>query len=288
MGRVFSYEAVAAGKVPRPDDFDRARKLFLERVGEESTGGAIDGGFIFGSVCRGTADLRSDFDALIALRDGSPHSYKTARDITQYIADDSGGKILIEPIVYSKSTLATGQHELNQLFGQHLLSGFRLVEGNDPATYITFPDMQVRDVLADYIYQKARKLSNKYVTSDPREVADNGLQRMLELPNSLGRKTLQVLSIAGHLEEAAEASEKTAIFQQSDELFRRYDLHEGFRDLANANDMYTELLREAIDGQVDKQTYDDVLVGLHDKMPAAIEWTRAVGRVILPLFDQHV
>ena len=284
MGRVFSYEAIAAGKVPQPEDFAQASKLFLERIGESVADGTVDGGFVFGSVGRGSANSRSDFDAFISLNSGASRSYEAARDIVQSINNESSGKILVEPIAYPKATLASGQHEIDYLFGRHLLSGFRLVEGNDPAEYLAFPNDQARDVFAGYASVKARKLSALYVTADSYETAGKGLQRMLELPNSLGRKALAALQDAGYLEKAAEASEKPAVFRQSDELFRAHGLHDGFRKLAAANDEYSELLQEAVEGRVDQQTYDAELVRLHGLMPFAIEWIRQVGQTLLPLF----
>lgn len=287
MGRVFSYESIAADKVPQVEDFERASKLFIEQIDSAADGDAIDGGFIFGSVCRGTANIRSDFDALISLKNTDIKTYKIARDLTQDIIRDSNGKIMIEPIVYPKEVLASGRHEMDNFFGEHLISDLRLIRGNDPADYMTFAERPVRDVFADYVYNRARKLSNMYITSDPREVANNGLQRMLELPNSLGRKTLQALRLSGYLDTAAEASDKPAVYEQSIQIFKDHRVYDAFRELSNANNNYTALLHDTIAGRIDRQTYDDELLSLNAKMPVAIEWIRAVGRAILPILDEQ-
>ena len=286
MGRVFTYEAITAGHVPQVDDFQGASELFREELRLGYANGTIDGGFIFGSVSRGTPTIRSDFDAFIALKDANERAYRAAHAIGQSIRQEYGEKILFEPIAYPKQTLASGNHELNQMFGSHLVGGYRVIVGNDPAEYITFPQQPVRNIVSEYVFQKARKLTNSYMKSELQAINDNGLQRMLELPNSIGRKVLQGLHTVGYPEYNGDASDKLTVFEQSELLFAHNGLSEGFYELVSANDDYTDLLQATVDGMVSQKAYDNRVAELKAKMPLSIEWLRQVGKTFLPLLQE--
>ena len=285
MGRVFSYEQATSGNVPSLVDFSCATTSFRERIRSGVEDGVFDGGIIFGSVGRGTPNLRSDFDALIALSDDTDDAYQAAYALSQDITQETNGKVLIEPKIYPKDVLASGEHDINYLFGTHLKSGYRLVDGTDPADYLVFNDASSHDTVADYVYQKVRKLSSRYMACNIEAVADNGLQRMLELPNSLGRKVVQGLVATGSLHSVCDGSDKAGIFELTDDIFYSLGLHDDFAVLTAANNDYTNLLEKTIHGDVSKKAYNDMLIALHGEMPRAIKWSRRVGQAVLPLLE---
>src|SRR5665213_1540234 len=280
MGRIFSYQEVAAGQVPNSEDFELARDTFIEAASECID---IDGSFVYGSVAIGAANRRSDFDSFVALAEDCPRSYSAAKFIVQCVREKTGYNIPILPVVHPRSALEIGHHDLDRFFGQHLSSSYRVVEGNDPAEYISFPDQPARDVLADYLFQKKRRLTNTYTSTDPLDVEEGGLQRMLELPPAVGRKTLQALAETGIIDEAVERSaDKAAVLTASRSLFEQHGLAQGFDVLVSTNKDYDDLLDETLAGDVDKDTYEDMLRNLHSRLPDAIIWIEQIAKILVP------
>ncbi|OGL36433.1 hypothetical protein A3E49_01825 [Candidatus Saccharibacteria bacterium RIFCSPHIGHO2_12_FULL_49_19] len=288
MGRVFSYSAIEAGKVPQPHDFKQAAVLFAELAEGGIRSGAIDGSFIYGSVALGVANYRSDFDALLSLNSQRPSSYSAARVITQQLLLETEHTIPVLPIVQTKNALKDGNHEMDRFFGQHLMGDYRIVQGNDPAGYMEFANHPAGEILSSYLFQKKRRLANSYAIADPLDVNEGGIQRMLELPQAVGRKLLQAVIEADHVLEVPETLQRTAeksmVLGETRKLLRDNGIGEGFEGLVVANDEYDVLLEETIKGGVDEETYHDVIRGFHANLPRAITWIEQVEQSFLPLF----
>lgn len=291
MGRVFSYEEIKSGKIPTPDDFEIAKDVFANMVEIEIDRGNIDGAFIYGSVAIGTQSCRSDFDALVSLTEGSPENYIATRAICSEIKRLTKITVPIEAFAYAKDDLKTGQHTIDRLFGVHLSGGDRIVIGeNDPAVYMTFcgNNPSAKDIFASYLYSKKFRMNSAYLPTDDLDAANGGLQRLLELPNSIGRKALQALAESGKLPPIQISSvDKQLIANQGHDLFTQYGINEGFDDLVAANRDYDKALESAIQGDIDRPKYEDEIRGLHAKIPHAIKWLRQVQVSILPLFDNQ-
>lgn len=283
MGKVFSYEQVRRGKVPSLDDFMPATEAFLKLVQTGTKEEVFDGGFVFGSVARGMPNIRSDFDSLIALNGPSPEGYVAVRSLAHQVAAVTDGRIEVDPKVYPKEALEDGAHEIHQAFGLHLLGEHRLVAGNDPANYLYIHWQHPYDIVDSYVHQKARKLSDAYVSTDPLEVSGNSLQRTLELPNSVGRKLVEVLTNMGEINEVIDGSDKEGTYRLVKDVFYSRDLGEQFDRLTVLNSNYTILLEAAVKGEVTRTLYDDALRAIHAEIPRSVEWLRNVGRAILPV-----
>jgi hypothetical protein len=282
MGRIFTYQEIETGQVPDSATFEIAKEAFMEATGECID---IDGSFIYGSVALGMANRRSDFDSFIALTEDCPRSYGAAKAVVQSVREEAGYNIPILPIVHPRASLEIGHHDLDRFFGQHLSSHQRIVEGNDPAEYITFSPLPAKDVLAGYLFQKKRRLANTFTSTDPLNVGEGGLQRMLELPQAIGRKTLQALVEVNVLGEAVERSaDKAAVLDKSRSLFEHYGLASGFDILVEANKDYDELLDEAMEGSIYRETYEDMIQSLYSRLPDAVIWVEQLAKTVLPLF----
>jgi hypothetical protein len=273
--------------VPGPGDFELASETFTKLIEENNETGTIDGGFIFGSTARGSSNIRSDFDSLISLADASPRSYKAARAIVLSVMEESGYRVPIGPIVYTKQAWTNGHHEVDRLLESHLKGKFRVVAGNDPADYMTFADATAHSSFESFIYYRQRSLTNSFVEADPLDMGKNSLKRLLELSNSMGRKSLEALADVGYISHAPEASEKPAVFRQSYDLFGQHGLDSGFMTLNAANSDYDTLLQDAINGSVDRDTYNEAIVELFNQLPMAIDWVGQVGRTFLPILNQE-
>lgn len=283
MGRVFSYQEIETGQVPNQETFKLAKSLFAGLVEVNIGSGYLDGSFIYGSVAIDTANIRSDFDSFIALRDGKYESYRAAKEIIQCLLSETGHTIPVLPIVQTKEALVTGRHEIDRFFGQHLRSNYRIIQGNDPATYITFREQSAGDILATYLFQKKRRLDNAYTSADPLNVVEGGLQRMLELPSAIGRKALQALTEIGLMPKVVEKSaDKVAVLSKSRQLMEDYGLLDGFDRLVRVNQSYDDLLADTLKGRVDQNSYEDGIKSLHAELPNAINWIEEVELALIP------
>lgn len=284
MGRIFSFEEIAEGRLPTTGAFDDARKVFSELANNGINEGWLDGAFIYGSVALGLANRRSDFDTFLALTDNTPAVYGEAKELINSVQESSNGLIPIVPIVQPRQALEAGRHEMDRFFGQHLSSDFRLVEGNDPAEYISYAPTSASEILSSYLFQKKRRMTNAYTSSSPLDFRDgNGVQRMLELPPAVGRKALQALAEIGYIDKAVDKSaDKAAVLSRTRSLLVSEGVDEGFDELVQLDKTYFDLLTETLEGRVAKDSYEDEIKGLHAQMPIAITWLDTVEQVILP------
>lgn len=287
MGRIFSYEEIRSGKVPTPDDFEMAKDVFCGIVQAEVEVGHFDGGFIHGSVAAGSNNLRSDFDSLVALTDDNSINYQAARSLSQMIRQLTNDSIPIDVIPRTKLVLLEGRHDIDRFFGQHLSCEDRIVCGNDPSEYISYQKISAKDILAGYLFHKKRRMAEAYTSVDPLDIGRGGIQRMLELPNAVGRKTLQALAEVQGLsnEQLGRSANKESLSQLGHDLFEKYEIAEGFDSLVSANSYYNEILAETLAGEIEKSDYEQVIRELHGCLPSAVKWVDQVQTTILPLFD---
>jgi hypothetical protein len=288
MGRIFSYSTIEQGQVPQAHDFEQATGLFTELAEANIENGALDGSFVYGSAAIGLASFRSDFDTFLSLNSGNAKAYSAARTVIQCVLAETRHLIPIVPIIQTRDALESGHHEMDRFFGQHLTSRYRLVQGNDPASYTRFAENPPSEILSNYLFQKKRRLANAYTSAEPLDVKEGGLQRMLELPQAIGRKASQALAEIGYIPEAVERSaDKSMVLARSRTLFSDLGIVEDFDGLVEANNGYDRLLREALNGKVDRETYDDFIRGLHATLPKAINWAEKVGETVLPILNSN-
>jgi len=288
MGRIIPYKDIESGNIPTSQDFQSAVDVFRDFSEDNIEQGNFDGSFIFGSVASGTPGIRSDFDSVVVFRTGEKHEYQAAQDMSQTIKKETGYRIPIEVMVRTRESMADGRHDFDRFFGQHLTSPHRIVHGIDVAEYITYPGQEIsaKDILAGYLFHKKRRLSVSYISNEPLSLRDNGIQRMLELPIALGRKTLQAMD-EHHLADPApeNSADKRLIIDRSRDLFMAYDTVDGFDQLIGLNRDYEQLLAEAIAGDIRQPEYESTVGKLHGHLPDAIKWIEQVEKSILPAFD---
>ena len=231
----------------------------------------------------GLANTRSNFDTFLALTDNTPAVYGDAKGLINSVQDSSNRLIPLVPIVQPRQALKTGNHEMDRFFGQHLSSDFRLVQGNDPAEYISYAATHVREILSSYLFQKRRRITNAYTSSSHLDFREgNGIQRMLELPPAIGRKALQALAEIGYIDNAVDKSaDKAAVLALTRSVLVIEGAEEEFDELCLLDKAYYELLTETVNGNVKKEIYNNEIKGLHDKMPVAISWLNKIEQSLL-------
>ena len=187
MGRVFSLEQVhhQADHIPTPNDFRAAIHLFEQASHEEIEQGTISGTVIFGSVAIGAYNVQSDFDCMIVPFDHSQASQAARQRIKS--GSNPSGRLDVSDVFHSRERLASGAHEIDRFFGLHLTGPSRLVFGEDPAEYMSYPEYGAETHLLSYIRHKKRSILGDG------EHYYKRLQRTLELPLAVGRKALHAM-----------------------------------------------------------------------------------------------
>jgi hypothetical protein len=143
-------------------------------------------------------------------------------------------------------------------------------------------------MLASYLFNKRRKITSTIKAGSPLEVHDGGLQRMLELPNAIGRRALQALSEVGIIEDSApDGADKPTIAAQAEAIFGKYGIRDGYEILFTENLQYTKLLAETRNGSVTSSEYEGELRRLFTLLPKAAIWVGKTQDALLPLFDNE-
>lgn len=286
MGRVFSYSEIESGKVPTAETFKAAKDAFYEAVEIGSYVGHIDGAMLLGSVALGSHNPRSDFDALISMSDTTPDSYQAARAVSTAVKTKTKGIIPLEIFAYSKSDLSQGKHFYDRFHGQNLIGSDRIIVGrNDPAEYIKFYglNLSAKDILNSYLQSKKMRLTGAHMSTESTDTNEGGLQRLLELPNAIGRKALQVVAeVKWESAKAPSGSDKQSISQKGHELFSSYGIEEGFDTLLQINSMYNIVLDDAVNERVTRHEYEEVLQYIHSTLPFALKWIEQVQETVIP------
>lgn len=258
MGKVFSFDQVQQGSkvIPSSEDFEAAIENFETASHREISEGTLSGAVIYGSVAIRAYSLRSDFDCLLIPFNHSPESVAAINRVVS--ATNPTKKIDVSTIVHPKGRLESGMHEIDRYFGDHLTGSSRLVFGEDPADYIRYPEYGAYTHLISYIRHKKRSVAAGF--TGEHDDYYKGLQRILELPLAVGRKTLRAVDdIDGTHFATADSANKARITPASIQLFDTLGLSETPNAILQLNARYNRALAEALDGELSEEEYDAVL-----------------------------
>jgi hypothetical protein len=290
MGRVFQYSEIEAGLVPNAADFQVAANTFRDAATNAVESGTVLGAFVFGSASalltghpRIAPNSRSDFDCFVVIQDYTEESIRAVKDIAENTRDATNHKIPIVPIVYLKKHLENGDkggmHEIDEMFGVELRGSNRHVIGEDPATYMRFPRQAVSDIFNNFVAQKRRKLHNGFSHEPQSEQGVRYVQRLLELPISVGRKAIQALVLDGSyiLDDSFTASDKKQVIQITAEVLLRNNDQaiEWMGSLVENEYIYNHLLGETLEGRISESTYGATLQELTDTR-TGIMWLNCI------------
>ncbi len=271
MGRVFDWEQVChhTDTIPGAQDFVDATTNFGAQVQEEIEKDTIVGAVVFGSAALGTTGYRSDFDCVLTPHNHSPRSQDALDRVVA--ATNASGNIEVNPILHSRARLASGNHEIDRFFGQHLMAASRLVYGVDPAQYIQFANHDARTIVMMYLEHKKRSTAHGMTPSSPDYL--KGLQRTLELPLAIGRKALRALDeVNGTSFGITDSANRALITPAVLELFENLELDDTAKMLLDLDGAYSELLAAAIDGSVTEKEYQSMIAEIRTRVSDASEW----------------
>jgi len=280
MGRVFRFEEAVGGQVPTQSDFRVAAENFDINCLEATERGEIVGSVVFGSVAIEGATLRSDFDCLIVTH-GTKESFMAARRIVEYVDWETSRRVEVSPIPYSRETLASGRHEIDRFFGQHLTGPDRIVRGEDVADFISYDDAPPLDIFNTYARNKKRRITTGLVSTDPSEQYMS-LQRFTELPLAIGRKLIKVVEETKGAAESRlqHTADKTSVRDMSLETYDAMGLDVVPRFILELDADYTQLLKKTVTGFVDRPEYEEFIDELHGTIPLAIRWLNGLDQVL--------
>jgi hypothetical protein len=192
---------------------------------------------------------------------------------------------------WSRQELTDGTHDLDRFLGQHLRSDDRIVFGNDLTKYIKFDNdnLTATEIFRSFLSHKKRRLGRTYRSVDPLDVEEGGLQRMLELPCSIGRRALQAFDeVAPSGGPALRSVDQQLVTVRAHDLLARFGLNECFDTLAKDNADFSLLLDGAIDGKVSRREYEDVIRDLHAiRLPQAVRWINQIQQRLLPVLEEY-
>lgn len=277
MGKVYEFSEIAGNRIPRASDFARAKAIVLNELGEVARNGEIYGAKVFGSVANGIPNERSDFDLLIITEhDGVLRSLK---QIFESVRDETN--VCVEPLVIDKDFAVQGLHSIEDLFLDHIrgIPNEGNVAGLDPMEIMQSFGLPATIVHEQYLAQKLRRLREglfTYSHTDRIRV----LQRALEAPINVGRRTLQVLSGKG--EDVLHDDRKPTVVRTFRDVFKDTPLITGFERLLSNDSFYTDYLQDTLQGNVSEQEYEaKVNLLASECIPQAITWTADLSRIFI-------
>lgn len=285
MGKVYEFSEVLTKRIPRPDDFATAKIFLLKYLDSMAKEGQIYGAKVFGSVGKGTPNVRSDFDLLVVTENDNENTFLNLKKIFRKINNFTN--VDIEPIVINKDFAKQGVHTIDEFFIKHIgnVENNGNVAGHDPLEVLKPVKLSPSKILEQYLSQKLRRLEEGvfiHSYTDKYRV----LQRTLEAPISVGRKTLQILPSLGFGFELKDDSKKK-VLETFDQVFASdCEVIKGFQYLVSKDVGYTDYLNEALKGGVPIRDYESAIEILGNEcLPQAINWTRKITQKYLGILE---
>lgn len=263
MGRVFTVEQVAHRQVPDAGSFNTAAQELLETLPNLDH---FAGMLVLGSVTTGSANKRSDLDVFVHLAIG-PHIPLSRAYAPYWEAFDkvyAGSYVPIEANLFESSRLLEGVHTIDPFFKKNLESVGKnptdpdtstreqWIAGTDPVPYIHIaPEVDLTDSYQRYAIAKLDKF-----TKAPRTFDARAMQRALELPTALGRKSLALLQNSEEVRAYDFVTGSRAVVTRA---LEKADLPDSCRRVINAqnklNNVYASVLDETLAGSMSTERY---------------------------------
>lgn len=283
MGKIFLFDEIQNGLVPKPDNFAVAKRQAFDGLQQLVTKDEVVGAMVFGSVAKGTPSERSDFDLLVITRGKKPLG--DMKDVFDFIFYST--RVEIEPIIIPETLAEKGFHTMDESFFIHLrnVPDQGNVIGTPPLDIVTPSGFPIIKVHEQYLMQKLRRLREGIFTHS--EVDEyRVLQRALEAPINTGRRTLQALGALGALDAQLLDDGKIGVKNLFREVFRNTPLREGFDALIQRDEAYTTLLRSALSGDVSRQEYQDEVRALaNEAIPQAVSWVSEISSLYISALE---
>lgn len=255
MGVVYSSKEVASGAIPQDGAHLEAARKIIEDVPEIK---GVELTTVYGSVVDKDkhSNVRSDLDCLI----DADEQYETLAQVREIIEKaERKTCVKVEPNIWiaNESLEARTQRMHDRLFSVYLANATQ-----HPKWSVGRPDekifqiaaeipesKQLRDIVLGYLTYKHRGITTAPLNFDD-DKSIKAMQRVLELPKSLGRKANQLCILLNR----DGLSEERSLF---DHIATEEDLIRNLDSLSAIDKEYTEYVEElAI--QIDELKPDDI------------------------------
>ncbi|HSX41268.1 MAG TPA: hypothetical protein VLF21_01325 [Candidatus Saccharimonadales bacterium] len=264
MGRVFSYEEIAASKIPTQQDFEAGRRDIIDTINSCSD---VLGAIMCGSIIHGTSNVRSDIDVAFFY-----HETPAVTAAMKGLRERSLERNLDLSLIPIEAEMAgTNFHAITTSFRQHL-SMMAAQGGLIKADFTEWikPWQSERDDLTAYLSHKWRyfnKRLNKIDFMDPSDPKRlETIQKALELGPHVARKMLSLWDVE------VESDSKVEVIKAYSEL-APVELSEQINRLAEIDRWYTNELFLQME-KLDQERYLQVLDQLAAVVPAGYQFLR--------------
>jgi hypothetical protein len=282
MGKVYEFSEIANNRVPKTEDFLKAKELVLKELSNFVKSGEIYGAKVYGSVAKGTPNERSDFDLVIIAETDSCSD--ALRQVIDGIFDET--HVDIDPISIKKSFALRGFHSIDEPFLRHIksINNNGNIVGNDPLDVLKPFDLPITKVHEEYFAQKVRRLKEGLFTNSEID-RHRVLQRALEAPVNIGRRLLDALPCLGYPFDLKDDS-KQAVIKSFQEIFGNTKLLDGFKSLTEQDKQYTLFLKDTLKGLVSRSEYESKISALSkDCISQSVSWVSDLSEVYLGLLE---
>ncbi len=270
MGKVFSWEEIASGKIPKLEDFGIILGLIvseLERCNE------IIGGVICGSVIRGDHNIRSDVDCLVV------HSGQNILKIIGLLQElNRFAKRLYVPVEFIPVDIRVAHTPTVEMsFGMHLDWSARnggCIKTN-PIPMLSF-DLDMGQELQNYVRLKLNKLTKRWIKypEASSEQRFHFLQKILEAPIYIARKIVRWQGVDISFDDS-----KRRIAELYSEHFNGSESSGFFKEAVLADVSYTTKLLQQLKC-CDEVEYSNVVQEIEAIVPDVLEFIRLVTILI--------
>ena len=269
MGKVYPETVLAAGMVPVRGAHQPAGVMLLNNLYDSVPDCPVESLIVYGSTVAGTADVRSDLDIRIHVREGAE---REARDLIETAFADVHQifKVPIEATIKPAIPENTSTYDTvhDPFYAEHIVEVDNLPGSpwsrNRPSKWLLptliakDDEAKTRQVAWLYCQQKADMF--QAALTDYVGFADlDVLQRGLELSSSLGRKVLRAVRDPG--ETLPHISQKDAMRRLCREKMGRLangDALLHYHDVVTQYDrVYSGVLQQALDGDLTTRAYSN-------------------------------
>lgn len=275
MGKVYSWEKIEGGNIPKIEQFLVAKRMILDNL-PELIPNDIYGAKVFGSVAKDSPSIRSDFDLLVVFN--SELGIRKLNNLVQEV--DKKTNVEVEPLILSVQQASEGLHTIDPNFYKHFkgIPNEGNLVGNNPLNKIRPLEENEMDFCMNYIRQKIRRLNQGHFEVTEVKLL-NLLLRVLESPVAVSRKVLSVLQSKGKFKTDKNDDGKKSVIKNFDKLMNDLEIDPSdFYKLISKDKEYTLFLEETLNQKHSQKEYQQFLNEIKDdSLPLAKNWITKTG-----------
>ena len=265
MGKVFSWDDIVKGRIPKLSSFNKVKEEIAKKLSE--CGGVI-GAIFCGSVVRGDHNIRSDFDCLVL------YNGKERQGIIELLQGLSlfaeGLNIPVEFIPVDNRLVETMMHPIEYSFSLHLQWSAKNggVIKKNPVPFLHLDSSVMTAELVEYIRRKHSKLSKTWskLPSLGPDQRFTFYQKVLDAPVYIARKILRWRGVDITFDDSRRAIAELFSVSRNDA-----GVGELFAELIACDREYTDGLMQHIRSH-NKEKYVQLLQEVERAIPKVLDF----------------